>query len=373
VSKEIKNFLIILGLKKEAYFDPTQIGSTDSPEAYRSFNYGMKAFSTGDFPEAINMLSKAVAIDSNMNYAILQIGWAYYNQGIFDEAKKWCLKAYAKRDLMPLQQKIYANFVHACFFETPYEGIKYLKQLKDADEKWPHLHYDLGTTYSVLLQYDRAIPEFEKALEMYRKTDSKPWSVSDYTSLGKAYHETSQYNKEKKLYRLAEQDFQDNPEIVRRQSILYLTEGDITLADKYVVKYRSLYNDNTSSEGDINANLAELYSEAGILTKAEDYYRQALSSEPEKLSRLNSLACFLINNNRNVDEGLQLANKALKFNPDSYILLDCKGWGLFKQGSYREALDTLQKSWDLRMENAIYNQTAYLHLEEAKKAVAGQK
>jgi tetratricopeptide (TPR) repeat protein len=373
LSKEIKNFLIILGLKREACFDPSRIGSTESPEAYRSFNYGMKAFSTGDFAEAINMLSKAVAIDSNMNYAILQIGWAYYNQGIFDEAKKWCLKAYAKRDLMPLQQKLYANFTHACFFETPYEGIKYLKQLREADEKWPNIHYDLGTTYSVILQYDRAIPEFEKTLEMYRKTDSKPWSALEYTSLGKAYHETSQYNKEKELYRKAELDFQDNPEIVRRQSILYLAEGDMPLADEYVRKYRSLHNENISSEGDLNANLAEIYSEAGILNKAEEYYRQALSSEPEKLSRLNSLAYFLIDKNRNLDEGLHLIDKALQLSPENYIFLDGRGWGLFKKGDYKEALDILQKSWDLRMENAIYNQTAYLHLEEAKKAVAGQK
>ncbi|MCJ7446512.1 MAG: hypothetical protein MUO72_02345 [Bacteroidales bacterium] len=28
--------------------------------------------------------------------------------------------------------------------------------------------------------------------------------------------------------------------------------------------------------------------------------------------------------------------------------LDCKGWGLYKQGKNEEALDMLQKSWDLR-------------------------
>jgi hypothetical protein len=33
----------------------------------------------------------------------------------------------------------------------------------------------------------------------------------------------------------------------------------------------------------------------------------------------------------------------------------------------------LQKSWDLRREKAVYDHQAYLHLEAAKKAVAGQK
>ena len=43
------------------------------------------------------------------------------------------------------------------------------------------------------------------------------------------------------------------------------------------------------------------------------------------------------------------------------------------EAKYKEALDLLQKSWDMRMERAHYNHIAYLHLEAAKKAVAEQK
>ena len=74
-----------------------------------------------------------------------------------------------------------------------------------------------------------------------------------------------------------------------------------------------------------------------------------------------------------LDEGLELVDKALKLSPDNYDFLHTKGWGLYKQGKYQEALEILQKSWDLRMEKAIYNHEAFLHLEAAKKAVAGQK
>ncbi len=58
-----------------------------------------------------------------------------------------------------------------------------------------------------LFQYDKAIPEFEKALEIYDKMDSKPWWVYNYTLLGESYHKTGQYKKEKKLYIKADQDF----------------------------------------------------------------------------------------------------------------------------------------------------------------------
>ncbi len=373
LANEIKNFLIISGLKEEVYIDPQRTGSSDNPEAYRYFAYGQKAFAKRDFPEAINMLKQAVDIDSNLTYAILHIGWAYLNQGVYDEAKKWCMKAYVKRDQMPLPQKTYTDFVHARFFGTPLEAIKYLKQLQEIDDQWPHLHFDMGSAYSVLLQYDRAIPEYEKALEMYRKSGLTPWWALNYAGLGKAYHETRQFKKERKLYKTAEQDFPDDPAIIQRQAVLALTTGDKNLAEKYINKYKSIQKDNGVSEADIAVTLASVYSQANISDVALEYYRMALSLEPGNPERMNSLAYFIIDNNRNSDEGLELVEKALKLMPDDYSYLHTKGWGLYKQGKYKEALEILQKSWDLRIQNAIYNHTALLHLEAAKKAVAGQK
>jgi uncharacterized protein HemY len=81
----------------------------------------------------------------------------------------------------------------------------------------------------------------------------------------------------------------------------------------------------------------------------------------------------LINKDRNISEGLELVDKVLKLDPNDYDYLHTEGWGLYKHGEYQEALEILQKSWDLRREKAIYNHEAYLHIEAAKKAVAGQK
>jgi hypothetical protein len=57
--------------------------------------------------------------------------------------------------------------------------------------------------------------------------------------------------------------------------------------------------------------------------------------------------------------------------PDNYNYLDTKGWGLYKQGKYQEAMEILQKSWDLK--SVFYIHNIFLHLEAAKKAVTGQK
>ena len=49
--------------------------------------------------------------------------------------------------------------------------------------------------------------------------------------------------------------------------------------------------------------------------------------------------------------------------------LHTKGWGLYKQGKYKEALEVLEKSWDLK---PFYDHAIYLHIEEVKKAIENQ-
>jgi tetratricopeptide (TPR) repeat protein len=295
---------------------------------------------------------------------------------MYDEAKSWYLKLDEKRDNMTDEQKIWTNNLYEKYFGTPGGQIKCYRQLLEYDDQQPQLYYMMGSNYRILCQYDKAIPEFEKFLEIYKKWDSKPPMVWDYTELGYAYHKTGQYRKERKIYRKAEKDFPDDLGIISLQATLSLTEGDVREANNYIEKYKSLCKESSWSDTDIITSLAEIYSEAGMFEKAEQYYRQALSSV--ELTSENSwyfykFAWFLIDKDRNIEEGMTLVNKVLKLSPDDYDLLDTKGWGLYKQGKNREALEFLEKSWHLRMKYAKYDHTAYLHLEEAKKAVASQK
>ncbi|MCK7460986.1 MAG: hypothetical protein MZU84_02410 [Sphingobacterium sp.] len=96
------------------------------------------------------------------------------------------------------------------------------------------------------------------------------------------------------------------------------------------------------------SKLAALYREAGILDKAEENYTKALLIDPDDPVMINGLADFLIDENLDVAKGLSLIETALKLDPDNYILLDTKGWGLHKSGKSAEALELLQKSWSLK-------------------------
>jgi tetratricopeptide (TPR) repeat protein len=274
---------------------------------------------------------------------------------------------------MSLQDRIKVNNMYAYIFETPLEQIKYLKQALEFDDQSPRAYYNLGGIYFTLNQFDKAIIELEKSLELYNKWGSKPWWIHNYTLLGLAYHKTGQYKKEKEIYKKAEQDFPNDWHTIKCQAILSLSEGDTVAANKYIKKYISVLTEGNPTEADMTGEFALVYSDAGILDKAEEYYYEYLALAPENNDVQCQVAYFLIDKERNIDKGLELTDKALKVNPDNYFYLDCKGWGLYKKGRFEEARDILQRSWDLRRKYGEYDHPAYLHLEAAKKAVARLK
>ncbi len=108
-----------------------------------------------------------------------------------EQAKKYCQSAYKRRDMMPLLQKYYYKWLYARFFDTPNDEIIYLRQLMDFDDQLPFTYYEVGNGYSDLYNYEKAIPEYKKALEILDKWDSNPRWITNYTNLGLVYRKTN--------------------------------------------------------------------------------------------------------------------------------------------------------------------------------------
>jgi tetratricopeptide (TPR) repeat protein len=369
LNRWIKNFLVISALKKGTSRDQQFYGNTNSPEAYKLFILGNDAAWNGDGRTALKLYKDALAIDSNFFSAKAYIVAQTMGQGNYEEAKKLCLRLYNQRDQIPMIYRGNINWLYACLFETPHEAIKYLRQELQSHGDRAVVHGILASEYLKLDQFDRSIPEFEKCLELGEKWDENP-GYGTFAGLGFAYHKTGQYGKERKLYRKASKYYQDNLLIIFRQAVLALYEEKTKEANEYIEKFKSIAIEHSASDAVIATYLGSIYEEAGMLDKAEDYYRQALSLEPRNPYGMNNLAFLLIDYDRNINEGLDLVDNALKSEPDNFSFLDTKGWGLFKEAKYHEALEFLERSWALK---PVYNHEVYLHLEAVKKAVVSQK
>ena len=172
------------------------------------------------------------------------------------------------------------------------------------------------------------------------------------------------------MYELGLSLFPDYTRIIQLQAICALSQRDIERANEFISKYKSIRkNKSLWTESRILSSVGTIYEGANLLDKAEFNYRQALQLDPRNHSRINDLAWFLIDNDINVNEGVDLIQKALELRPDNWYYLDTKGWGLYRQGWYEEALKVLTDAWDLR---PSYNHEGYQHIQEVNKALAKQ-
>jgi len=368
ISIMLNNYLLISRLKKKN-IEFQLVTSTNSPEAYKYYIMGKNAYYKLSPQTSINWLKKACAIDTNFIWAMWFLSGANQDFGFTEEAIKWAVKLYKKKDLMQEREKLWVSYKYDEFFQLP-EAIEHLRLLEEYDNQFPTVFIALGWTYLRLEQYDKAIREYEKAFKIYEKWGSKSELAFYAAEFGFACIKEGQYKKAEKLYAKAEKDFPDNYQLIYCQAFLSLAERHIVAADHYIAKYISICKENSRSEANISTDLSKMYSDLNILDRAEEYYKKALALEPQNPLRMNNLAYFLIDKNLNLNEGMEIVNKALELSPDDCECLHTMGWGYYKKGKYQEALDILQKSWDLRRGKTIYNHEAFLHLEAAKEAVA---
>lgn len=374
LSTLVHNTLLIskIGKKRPDLLPKRHYSPTQSPEAYRYFIMGQTAYFKNDFPTAIEYFLQAISIDSSLFSAMTRISLAYYNINDYTLGKEWCLRSREFYDQMSLKDKIKSDALHAIYFKTLNDRIAYLRQLVALDDQDPMTWFHIGDSYFEMREDYKAIPEYEKALDLFQKWGMRPYWAAFYYELGICYHRTGQYKKEKKLYLKADRDFPGDPGLMDQYAWLDFALGDTAAANRHLKELISVRKEESWSDARIAGYLAWVYEMAGNPGKIEESLRKALSLEPESLARMSSLSNFLIDRERNVEEGLALAEIGLEKQPDNFNLLHNKGWGFYKQGKYGEAAELLQRSWDLRMQNSIYNHQAFLHLEEAKRAALGQ-
>ncbi len=369
----IKNYLEIKKLvEQNDKFFIRGSSFTNSAEAYQYYMHGWDSFWGLDFQTATESLSKAIEIDSNFLEAYSVLSYTYMVSGNDILAKHFCNLVYKKRDKFPMTGKLIIDHLYAHYFGTPNEEIKYLRQILEIDELNPTYWWLLGYTYYQKLQnYEEAAINFEKALEIHKNWGTifrNPWI---YGMLGNSYHQVNEHKKEKEIYILGLSIFPENTEIIHRQAICALSQGNTEEANDLIAKYKSISkNNNQWPESRILSGLGTIYTEANLIDKAETCYRQALTLDPGNPSRLHDLAWFLIDNDININEGVDLVQKALKERPDDWYYLDTKGWGLYKQGKYETALKVLKDAWEIR---PFFDFEGYQHIQEAEQALANQK
>jgi TolB-like protein len=368
---QIKNYIEIKKISDE-YLSPEYHGNsmTNSSEAFKNYIRGWDAFKYVELESAVAWFTKAIQEDSTFIYAYVFNSYANLMNGRSGAAKYWVNKAYEYRADLALEEKLALDQLYAYFYETPYEEIKYLKQLIEIDEMNPMYLHQIGFAYYKLFEYEEAVKSWEQIFRIHEKWGTDYANPYPYFLLGDALHKLGEHEKEKEILALGNRVYPNAIMIQQHQAICAYSHGRIQEAEDILVEYKSIrQNILHCTEAMVSSGIGTIYSQSGQFEKAEAYYRDAMKKDPDDPYWVYEFAWFLIDKEIDIEEGLALAEGILGKYPEHWPSIDAKGWALYKLGRSEEALKLLKDSWDLKF---AYSHNGFLHIQEIEKALADQ-
>jgi len=371
---KIKDYLEIQVLKQNVDYDFRE-AYTESAEAYRYFIEGMNSILTLDYESSIESLKKALENDSTFALASFYIAYAYAFDVIHDyqpeQRNIWIQKAYMTKDRLQSEYQLLLDMWYAIFISKNLQEIATYCSLLEEFEIESRLYwFNLGVTYSYFLhQYDKSIKAFEKVEEINLERGGDWKYVNYYYFYGSALHNAGKHEKEKEISEIGAKLFPDWARITMNQATCALWQGDTIEANLYLRESKSICIKFGFSKSWIEVSLGSIYQEANIIDQAEVHFRNAYKLNPLFIDAISSLANLLIDNDINVDEGMELIQQGLEIEPDDPGLLQAKGWGNFKRGKFEESIQLLRMAEEKSFE---FNYDLYQKIQEVEQILASR-
>jgi TolB-like protein/Tfp pilus assembly protein PilF len=368
---EIKNYLEIKALENIADYDFRE-AYPRSAEAYRYFIEGMNLILAEDYEPAIQSLKKALEIDSTFTFASFYVAFAYNYNSQFIESLKWIQNAYAGKNRLPYKYHPLLEQWYACSIsKNQSDIIRYCRQFEEAGIESRLLWFDLGVTYTNFTdQYEKAVVAFDKVMQMSLKRGSYWKYERYYHEYSWALHKTGQHDKEKEIRDIGLSINPDNIWYIGYQAICDVFLRDSIDAEKNIKKFKSIVKEDYNwPESQTELYMGYLYLFAEDSIEAEKHYRNAYNLDNTNISYMLNLANVLINAEININEGMELVQKALIINPESGYADWIHGRGLYKQGKFEEAVLLLRRAEEKWLS---FNRELHPDVQEAEKALANK-
>lgn len=96
----------------------------------------------------------------------------------------------------------------------------------------------------------------------------------------------------------------------------------------------------------IQGTLADVQSDLDRWDDAKRSYERALQLDPENHNAMNNYAYYLSTRDEELEYALELAERAISYQPENAAYLDTIGWVYYKLGEFEEAREFIQRSVD---------------------------
>ena len=201
----------------------------------------------------------------------------------------------------------------------------------------------IGWCYEMINEHEAALASYQRASEL------EPNVLEVYLERSRLLTELNRKEEAFELLKEIEPKFEDTLERKIIKAISYRINDDLKNAIHVLREViTKMEADKKYSEPyryeDTYILLSKFLRESGDSKGALLTLESALEKNLNDLWLINSIAMEYADQNFNLEKGIKLINRALKYQPENPIFLDTKGWLLFKSGRKEQAIDIINKS-----------------------------
>lgn len=298
-------------------------------EAY--FHLGVLYSRKTDWQAAITALQKTLAISPTMPNTHYQLARCYRQIGDVQKAEKAMerFRSLKKADT-DIQEHLEAVFS------------------ADTDNKVTVL-VQLANTYLKYERYEEATREFQR-ISMYSTSDIDTAQI--HAGYGRIALEQGDISEALKHYNRAIQLGLKSAETYHYLGIAYMQNRDAKRAMQQFKHVLALNSDFPES----HLMLGTLYTTDGKFETAEKHYKKAISLMPEMAAAHHGLAYLYGKHNRDFDQAITSARRAVELSPSSAPYYNTLSWLCFKHGKYDTAEAAILKAIELAPDNTVYQE-----------------
>lgn len=198
-------------------------------------------------------------------------------------------------------------------------------------------------------QYDLAIAEYREV-----PADDPAYHVAE---LGRA-DALRRSDREKQAVEVLEQLTRSHGDL----AVVHSTLGDVLRADDDFAGAIAAYDraiDLASEKAPVRWVLyysrGIAHERSGDEAASEADFRRALALNPDEPQVLNYLGYSMVEQERNLDEALDMIERAVAASPNSGYIVDSLGWVLYRLGRYEEAVGHMERAVELLAVDPVVN------------------
>lgn len=317
--------------------------------------------------EAIAQYRKALAIDETPTAVYIALAGLLFRMDRDAKALALVDVGYTRAEDPPmLSVYLYEQARRLIEHNLLARAVPCFEQIKKSDEsQYPGVHLVLAELHLALDNKSKAIAVIEEAM-----AHPEP-APEAFTAMALALY-PEQADRAVAVLEEAEQRFAANPNVLfaigtihsemeRPADVVRLLEASRRLATEQAEEDQS----PPSFTEPFYLILAAAYDQLDRRAEAETLLIECIGQMPDSHRSLNFLAYLWAEENRELEKALAYSVRSLTHDPENAAYIDTLGWIYYRMGRYTEALQTVNKAYELAGEDA----EILLHLGDIQAAL----